>query len=393
MKRKNPLSSFIIVGLFIISICGCKKQEPDKQENIKKSLGEKTFKVGSYQTWSQVIDFAHGSGYVVAGTAADEENGNYPFLSLLDDSLRVTKVLYPACTLNPAWTQGLAVLSDGYVILSTYGGNLDYTYGVYLTKISFTGDIIWQKEYFSGVLSWGPNITSDSDNSILILCEQAYSPDYNYYSHIAKIDTNGNLLWSNDFFPEVLNRPETIITDKQDNYIAIIDSITDNNGTMPVVHKINKDGTILWTKALESNNGLGWLARAKVDNDNNIIIAHQPGSNNSVLKLDPSGNILWKSTINQNIISFAYMRDITVDNENNIYIIGDSNSPSWLALARISPAGEVLNSKLYRDYVPTSEYYGNSIKYISGKNLVVLTTKYQPIQVSVFFMNNAFELL
>ena len=202
---------------------------------------------------------------------------------------------------------------------------------------------------------------------------------------------------ANDLYPGILNQPETIITDKQDNYIAVIDSITDHYGaretrvSVPVVNKINKDGTTLWTKTLDSDNGLGWITRASTDNDNNIIIAHQPGSLNVVLKFDPSGNTLWKTTLPSDIIGFERMREITVDNENNIYIIGDSKSPKWVALVRLSPDGEVLGKKLYNGL--GSEYYGNSIRYVSDKKLVLLTTKFSPFEAAVLYMSNGFGLL
>ena len=115
MKSKNLLYSAFLTGIFSLLIISCNKKETDKPNIVPEPIGEKTFNVGSYQTWTEVIDFAHGNGYVVAGTGADSENENHPFLALLNDSLRVTKVLYPACTLNPSWTQGLVKLSDGYV--------------------------------------------------------------------------------------------------------------------------------------------------------------------------------------------------------------------------------------------------------------------------------------
>ena len=284
-------------------------------------------------------------------------------------------------------------------LLSTYGGNQDNTYGVYLTKISFTGSIIWEKECFSGFFTTGRNISTDSENSIVILCEQTLPPDYKFYSRIAKMDSDGNLLWSNDFYPEHLNQPETIITDKQDNYIAIIDSITDHFGagetrvSVPVVNKISKDGTILWTKRLDSDNGLAWISRASVDNDNNIIIAHQPGSENVVLKLDPSGNTLWKKTLTSDIIGFERMREVTVDNENNILIIGDSSPPKYLALLSLSPGGEVTSKKLYHKLHDAHEYYGNSIKKVSDIKIVVATTKFSPLETSVFYMSSGFDIL
>jgi outer membrane protein assembly factor BamB len=390
-------SVYFISSILILLNISCSKQEPDPKSDVPKTLGEKTFQIGAYQTWPEIIDKAHDNGYVVAGTAADAENEYYPFLTLLDDSLKVRKTLFPAYTSAMAWTQGLTRVYDGYVLLSTYGGNQDYTYGVYLTKISFSGSILWEKEYFSGVITWGPNICSDSDNSIIVMCEQAATPDYKFYSRIAKLDSEGTLLWSFDIDPGYLNQPETIITDKQDNYIAIVDSITDNFGagetrvSVPVVSKINKDGETIWKKRLDSDNGLGWRSIALADKDNNIIVAHQPGGQNVVLKVDPSGNTIWKRTLTGDFNPFERMKEITVDSENNIYIVGETGGLKMLALIKLSPAGEPLLKKLYK--VQNSEYIGYSIKTVTENKLVILSLKYSPFVAAVFFMTNAFGLL
>jgi outer membrane protein assembly factor BamB len=397
MKRSKFTNAVLLLGLIILVSSGCKKQSNEKPDNTTKRIGEKLIQVGTYQTWAEVIHFAIDKGYVVAGTASNAESEGHPYLALIDDTLHVTKVLYPACNLNYASTQGLAKLSDGYVILSTYSGSQDNTYGVYLTKISITGNIIWEKEYLSGFSSWGPNITTDSDNSIIILCEQTLPPDYKFYSRIVKLDSDGNVLWSNDFFPDVLNQPETIITDHQENYIAIIDSITDHFGpgedrvSVPVVHKISKDGTILWTKTLESDNGRGWSSRATADNDNNIIITHESQSQYVVLKLDQNGNQIWKSTITNDILDLARMREVIADNENYLYVIGDSKFQNRTALLRITPDGTVSKTKEY----PTdgTVYTGNSIKYVPDKKVIVLSTRCSPYEASVIYMSNGFEIL
>jgi hypothetical protein len=68
MKSIKLFCSVFLLGLLISLSSRCKKQETDKHDITPTTIGEKTFQIGTYQTWSEVIDFAHDKGYIVAGT-------------------------------------------------------------------------------------------------------------------------------------------------------------------------------------------------------------------------------------------------------------------------------------------------------------------------------------
>lgn len=336
---------------------------------------------------------------------------------LLNDSLNQRSILYPAYNEIQTRAMGLAKLSDGYVILSTTSESPTETNdGVRLTKVSFDGEIIWEKKYFSGVISVGPNITTDKDNSIIVACEQALTPDYRFYSKIAIIDSDGNLLWNFDMYPGILNQPRTIITNKQDDYIAIIDSITDchtceqDRVLVPIVHKIDKEGKILWKSRLDSDNGRGWSSITAIDNNNDIIITYEPGIKNGglynhkkvIMKLNNSGNILWRTTLNKDMFEgitdnsggFEEMREITLDQENNIYVVGNINeNVSWgprrLAIVKLSTNGEVIKTKIFKE---ESEYWGMYIESLLDDRLILLAWKYFPYEIAVFYINGELEI-
>lgn len=414
---------YFLFLLLVISIISCNKGNDNiEDDNITDKedvifLGEKTFHIGNYQTIPVIIEQAKDSGFVVVGYASDKEGEEYPFLMLLNDSLKQTNILYPAYNEIQTRAMGLAILSDGYVILSTTSESPTETNdGVRLTKVSFEGEKIWEKKYFSGVISVGPNIASDRSNSIIVGCEQALTPDYRFYSRIARIDSDGNLLWNFDMYPGILNQPSTIVTNKQDDYIAIIDSITDcwaceqSRVSVPIVHKINKEGKILWKKRLDSNNGKGWISIAAIDNNNDIVIAYEPGNrdgsfyynNKVIIKINNSGNIIWQTTLKKEMFEgrtdnsggFEEMREITIDNKNNIYVIGNINEdfywgPRRLAIAKLNTSGEVIKTKIYKE---ESEYWGMSIKSSLNDKLIVLAWKYFPYEMAVFYINSELEI-
>jgi outer membrane protein assembly factor BamB len=408
--------------LFLLLIISCKKEnvdiKHDSKEESKNYLGEKSYSVGSYQTTPVKIDVAPDGGYVVAGSASEKEGEEYPFFLSLNDSLQPGFILYPAYSEIQTRTVGFVKLTDGYVLLSTTADSpIENDDGVCLTKISFSGEIIWEKKYFLGAISYGSNITRGINNTIVLACEQeASTPDHRYYSIIARIDGNGELIWNFSIHTEFVNRPETITTDEEDDYVAIIDDITmcdtcrQDLFSVPVVYKIDKNGEILWKKELESDNGRGWTSIAAIDGNNDIVVAHEPGNqigsfyynDKLLLKLDNSGQIIWQTMLKNEMFEgrtvnaggFEQMREIVFDEENNIYVVGNINEdkffgPRRLAIAKFSPAGEVLKTKIYKDEL---QYQGVSIHSIPDDRLVVLSMKYFPWEFAVFYINDELEI-
>ncbi|GEM_PF-5142274 len=424
LKSILELKYILILILITALMSSCSKEEvvtenediiDDKIENL---FGEKTFHVGSYDTYPVKIETAvNNNEFVILGTAREQEDGEYPFLAILNDSLVSRKLLYPAYSEIYTSAQGLAKLSDGYVILSSNGSTqLQGNDGIRLTKVSFEGEKIWEKEYFSGVLSVGPNITTDNDNCIMVALEQAFPFDVPFYSRLARFDSDGNLLWDFDMYHGLLNQPKSVVTNKLNEYIVIIDSITDCHTCMqdrvviPIVHKIDKEGNILWKKRLESNNGRGWKAIADIDNNNDIIIAHEPGSlegsiyHNKLIitKLDSSGNTIWSTSIKKEMFKgrtdystgFAEVHEIEIGHDNNIYVIGYINEqiffgPHRLAIAKLNTNGEVIKTKIYNE---ESQYWGMSIKSLSDDKLIVLAKKFWPYEIAVFYIDSELEI-
>lgn len=413
---------YLCIFLLLFGTISCdKKDVTDEEEFIDDEIfvpfGEKTFQIGKYQTIPIKIETAKDSGFVVIGYASDMEREEYPFLMLLNDSLKQRKVLFPAFNEIQTRAMGLAKLTDGYVILSTTSESPTETNdGVRLTKVSFDGEIIWEKKYFSGVISVGPNIAVDKDNSVIVACQQALTPDYRFYSRIAKFDSNGNLLWDYDMYPGILNQPGTIVTNKQNDFIAIIDSITDchtceqDRVSVPIVHKMDKDGKILWKSRLDSDNGRGWSSIIAIDNNNDIIIAYEPGNQKNsfyynkkvIIKMDNFGNIIWQTTLDQDMFEgrtdnaggFEEMREIAIDEKNNIYVIGNINEdifwgPRRAAIAKLNRNGEVIKTKIYKE---DSQYQGLSIESLSNDRLIVLANKYFPYEIAVFYINGELEI-
>ena len=273
------------------------------------------------------------------------------------------------------------------------------------------------KNFFSGTIALGPNITADNDDAIIVQCNMAINPNYNFYTRIGRIDSDGNLLWKMDIHPTMINNPETIITDRENNYITIIDSITDCHTCLqdrisyPIVNMIDKNGKIVLEKKLDSDNGRNRTSIAAIDNGNNIVIAYEPGKQKSsfyedskvALKMDNSGKVMRKTTLTQAMFTgktssyggFDKMREIAIDSQNNIYIVGYINEdiffgPYRLAIAKLNAQGVVVQTKIFKD---DYEYWGISIKSLNTNKLVVLSWKFHPYQMAVCYVDADLNIL
>ncbi len=319
-----------------------RKDEPAKNEPpLPQRLGEKSFTIGN-NTYPVKVEKAIGQGFVVIGYA---DNGGYfsPFLISLTDSLKKGEQLFPAFTLQ-AQGMGIAKLSNSYLLLSTYAGSpITSDNSIYLTKVSTDLRITWEKSLLSGVISTGPNICSAFGDSFIIASQQFLTPDGKFYTHVTKFDGEGAPVWQSDLFPGAISQPETVFKIEDGSYAVIADSITDclscpqDRVSVPTVLIFNEDGKVTLKKKLDSNNDRGWQTKATTDNNKDIIVAYEPGyqdgnayQNQMVLmKLSKTGNIVWQTylvkVVNRlvtDIVGFNEINDLTVDSQNNIYIIG-----------------------------------------------------------------------
>ncbi len=153
-------------------------------------------------------------------------------------------------------------------------------------------------------------------------------------NYLVKIDSLGNKIWSTYYNTGWL--PSSIIADDSDNiYFSSRSGLTDSLAVLKT-GKIDSSGAVLWTSDF-TNNPIEDIANAKVtlDNANNLYVLGNSYSISGtsykskivLLKYDGmNGNLIWKKLIEgtdtSGVIGFNSPADIKIDHLQNILICG-----------------------------------------------------------------------
>jgi hypothetical protein len=214
-------------------------------------------------------------------------------------------------------------------------------------KISNTGSIEWRK-YFGGT---NTEICYDAvevvDGYLLIGSSDSLDVDIknnkgSYDFWVVKIDKNGLLVWEKSFGGKEIDESYQIIKTADNNFLIVGETrssdqdVSSQNGGADVwVLKIDSNGEMLWEKTYGGAN-FDAAKAITLTNDGNFLIAGNTRSvdndvtNNNgendvwVLKINPSGNLIWQKTIGGSGIDLA--NDIVELNDNSILVVGESNS-------------------------------------------------------------------
>lgn len=179
---------------------------------------------------------------------------------------------------------------------------------------------------------------------------------------IVKVNSNGSLVWRRTYrrnAPDTSTSALSVCVDNQNNIYVLGLTSSETNNLDVLVLKYDANGGFQWQYTYTSYLGSSSedLPQAmSVDPQGNLVITGSTGIQNYVdsvlvLKLNPTGGLLWKRT-------FARMPSIRnsgkcllIDNSSNIYVGGilyDSNNGYWNAgLLKYNSSGNLLWQRIY----------------------------------------------
>ena len=251
---------------------------------------------------------------------------------------------------------------------------------VFIIKLDSDGNLIWVKQ-FGGPGDTVPksNVLDIDDNNNVIICglfnnTVDFDPSPNTYnltstahlqSFIAKLNSNGDLIWAKQFgnSPVVYSGSNIldIKCDAQGNIFTVgsfagtcdfdpgmgVYNLTASGSNDGLIAKLNAQGDFVWAKKIANNtnnNGQILSRGIDIDNTNNVVttgtfigtfdfdpgaVDHNISSLSSydsyVLKLNEVGELIWVKIIGSSDHDSG--NDLAIDNDNNIYLIG-SYGPS-----------------------------------------------------------------
>lgn len=234
----------------------------------------------------------------------------------------------------------------------------DTDYYPFLQKFDPNGNLLWYKYFDMDSDQWGTDLTVDSNNNIIWGVHGSASsyyvdiggtdslitPSGNHF-FIYKIAPNGNGIWGIPFPDfQVNTRIWEVKTDISNNIIiggqfsginVDIDPNPSNQNYMtsigdsdPFCLKLDSDGNFLWAKNItdiipNSSDSNKPVYDVECDQQGNIYclttISEYPDYNQSIIKLDSSGLLLWNK-MNEDPIISSLGAGFAIDTGGNLYI-------------------------------------------------------------------------
>ena len=249
--------------------------------------------------------------------------------------------------------------SDSGYIVAGYSNSVDFDvtgyigqYDYWIVKLNKLGTVIWQKSYGGSKDDNCYSIKQTYDKGY-ILCGQSDSDDFDVYNHksnalygthsdywVLKIDSIGNIIWSNCYGGSWKDAAQEIIQTKDSGYIISgysasndYDLFNSHSGVVGDVDywvvKLNNTGNIQWGKCYGgSDQDWGQAIKQTLDGGY-IVIGDSKSTNGNVsnnhgisdmwlLKISSTGNIEWQNCYGGSTIESS--GDCVIQTNDNGYI-------------------------------------------------------------------------
>lgn len=253
-------------------------------------------------------------------------------------------------------------ITFGTTTLSNGGG-----YNIFTAKYDALGNVLWAKSAVGTSSSYGNGVCSDASGNVIVTGEFggsiAFGTFYltNTYSYtdifIVKYDALGNVLWAKSAGGNDWDYGRSVATDAFGNVFitGYFLSSTVTFGNIPLTNPMGSEvvfivkydaaGNVLWGRSAEgttenesysiSTNGngdsflTGMYSSATIFFGGSVSLQKYPGYGDDifVVKYDPSGNVLWATTVGGPDDERGY--SVSTDANGNVFLTGWSKSPSY----------------------------------------------------------------
>ncbi|WP_319523063.1 hypothetical protein [uncultured Desulfosarcina sp.] len=251
---------------------------------------------------------------------------------------------------------------------------------LWIAKLSFQGEVLWQMEYVYGGYSSpnliGVSVAPTDDGGCLVQTRIRPDADYNYDIGLLRLDADGNLVWSKTYGTVNYDSVGAVITtvDSEDNADGFLIATQEDGwggvdlGNEIILIKISDSGVKEWVKAYagydtadaadgnEFFKGVTQTADAGYAVVGQSYSAADPSWASSrripyLLKVDNSGAVTWGKrfgslTTDPEAHAFTYSDVAQAANNSDLILAGHSHeSKFWLL--RFSADGSLLNEVGY----------------------------------------------
>jgi hypothetical protein len=214
-------------------------------------------------------------------------------------------------------------------------------------KLSSNGTIEWRR-YFGGAnTDTCYDVLELDDGYLMIGSSDSIDVDIknnkgSYDFWVIKIDKTGTLIWEKSYGGKEIEESYQVVKTPDNNFLLVGETrssdqdVKDQYGGADVwVVKIDQLGNLIWEKNYGGSN-FDAAKSVKITKDGNYLIAGNSRSSNIdvvknngendvwLLKIYPSGDLIWQKTIGGSNIDLA--NDIVELEDKSIVVVGESNS-------------------------------------------------------------------
>ncbi|MBI5402032.1 MAG: SBBP repeat-containing protein [Ignavibacteriae bacterium] len=286
-----------------------------------------------------------------------------------------------------AYPKALTVDDSGNVYITGNCSKPNYISVFGTVKYNTNGIFQWER-FFNGTANFGAipySITTDKNGNSYITGTTVDSGNIRPITTI-KYDSSGNQKWIKKYFFQNNSYREGLkVQVDKNNYIYVGGNGKDEANTEYkfILIKYDTGGTEKWVRTYGCTSGYNpsaYLKDLTIDNYNNILVtglsdSSQMGWDFTTLKYNSNGDWLWIKRYKKSFNSSDDVNAITVDRFNNVYVTGgtDNNTPWYQYLTvKYSQEGNFNWAMTYSDNNP---YYYNheaiKVKTDSAGNIYV----------------------
>ncbi len=157
-------------------------------------LWQKKYIKGATAT-GEALTTNDSDGFVIGGTASDVVgSANYIFLINVDADGDTIWTRQLGGTGND-FCEGLIKVSDGYIVTGWTGSLGAGEYDIYLGKVDFDGNILWEKGLGSTANESFQTISETADGGFILSALESGAVINNATAYIVKVNSLGNVVW------------------------------------------------------------------------------------------------------------------------------------------------------------------------------------------------------
>ncbi len=288
-------------------------------------------------TIDKIIQLADGS-YIGVGTKAGDSSAVSVIKLDAKGTLITSKIIYDS--IGRSRNSGFSViktLDNGIVICGSIG------FKMALMKFDVNLTLQWKKQYaIPGKFSSSNQVIQTTDGNYIIVGGTYDTPNINAASYLVKTDSNGNVLFSKQFFLHRTSAIDDIFATNDGNYMLLVQN-TDGDiyKWKTAILKVTRDGNVLWTKYINTGD-VGNIPTAFLQTSDGSIVTsgflevpvtintsgnsfNVPYPRILICKFNASGTLNWSKIVNSSGQSNSVSNSVIEDKDGGYIFTGHYN--------------------------------------------------------------------